>query len=166
MLSTLVLMVALAADPVPKGETTPTRKQNPFAPSLPLLSDEEEKQIDGIIDRFILADTGKTSGPEAKKALDEFRELGPEATFPLIRGMNKAAKINHSCPALTIGRKLGSILRSSDDKDLLMYAKENIGLGIKQSQHMDTIKDLKLGCTQRISAIKANPPTEIRGVRP
>jgi hypothetical protein len=166
MLPILALALILAADPVPKSDGTTPRKPNPFAPSLPLLTDEEEKQFDDIIDRFIQADTGKMTGPMARKAMDEFKELGPEATFALIRGMNKAAKINHSCPALTIGRKLSTIVRSSDDKSLLLYAKENIGLGIKSSQHMDTIKDLKSSCTQRISAIKNAPTVEIRGLKP
>ena len=80
--------------------------------------------------------------------------------------MNKAAKINHSCPALTIGRKLGAILRTSKDRDLLLYAKENIGVGVKSSRHMDTIKDLKSGCSARISAIKNAPVTELRGLKP
>ena len=68
------------------------RQPNPFAPSLPQLTDEEEKQLDDTVERFIAADTGKQTGPNAKKAIDDFKELGPEATFALIRGMNKAAK--------------------------------------------------------------------------
>jgi hypothetical protein len=159
-------MLVLSADPATKSDDTTPRKRNPLAPSLPLLTSKEEDELDTIIDRFIQADTGKMTGPEAKKAMDEFKELGPEATFALIRGMNKAAKINHSCPALTIGRKLGAIVRNSNDRDLLLYAKENIGLGVKSSQHMDTIKDLKSGCTARLSAIKNAPITEIKGLKP
>src|SRR5688572_22305512 len=83
--------------PTGKIENTP-RKPHPLAPSLPELSEEEEAKIDAIIDRFIEADTGKLHGPEAKKALQDFHRLGPEATFALIRGMNKAAAIDHSCP--------------------------------------------------------------------
>jgi len=155
------LLLILAADPIPKDSGTP-RQPNPFAPSLPLLTTEEERNLDSLIERFIQADTGKLTGADAKKALDEFKELGPEASFALIRGFNRSAPIDHSCPALTIGRKLGTILRSSSDISLLQFAKENIGAGVKTTRHGDIIRDLKLGCTQRITALKNAPITEIR----
>src|SRR2546421_12276851 len=75
------------------------RKPNPFAPSLPQLTDEEEEKLDQIIDRFIQQDTGRLSGEEGKKARQDFDKLGPEAIPALIRGVNRAAKIEHSWPA-------------------------------------------------------------------
>jgi hypothetical protein len=154
----LVCAVALLplADPQPpktgKIEAT-VRKPHPLAPSLPELSEDEEKKIEAVINRFIAADTGKLQGPEAKKAIQDFQNLGPEATFALIRGMNKAAAIDHSCPAVTIARKLNGTLSKTGDKQLLLYARENIGLGVTKSRHMNVLKDLKMTCTLRQNAL-------------
>jgi hypothetical protein len=165
MFAVCTLLVLLGADPAPKETGTP-RKPHPLAPSLPELTDKEEAAIDRIIDRFIQADTGKLGGAEAKSAIADFKQLGPEATFALIRGFNKAAHIEHSCPALTISRKLTSILRASDDIDLLQFAKENVGAGAKKTKYGDVIREVKMGCSQRISAVKRNPATELRNVPP
>lgn len=171
MMSTLLgLALALftTADALQDGEKP--RKPNPFAPSLPLLTDEEEKKIDEIIDRFILFDTGKLTGEAAKQALNDFKKLGPEAIPALIRGMNKAAGIEASCPAVTIGKKLLSMLRASDDAQLLEFARENIGAGVAKSPHMGVIKDLRVACLARKRdvlakqlAMKDNPPKETPG---
>jgi hypothetical protein len=146
-------------------ETTP-RKRNPFAPSLPELTEEEEAKLDGIIDRFIQYDSGQLRGPDARMARDEFQKLGPEATFALIRGLNKAAAIDHSCPAVTIGRKLSTILRSSKDRELLQYARENIGAGVERSKHQAVINDLKLNCALRQGALDRQVPASLRGGAP
>jgi hypothetical protein len=156
------VLLTLAADPVPKETGTP-HKPHPLAPSLPELTDKEESAIDKIIDKFIQADTGKLGGAEAKKAMDDFKDLGPEATFALIRGFNKSAHIEHSCPALTIARKLSSFFRQTSDVELLKFAKENVGLGAKNTRYGDVIREMKLGISQRITAVN-NAPTnsEIR----
>lgn len=153
------LLLVIAVDPVPRE--TDTRKPHPLAPSLPLLTDKEEGELDGIISRFIDADTGKLTGPAARKAMDDFRLLGPEATFALIRGFNKSAHIDHSCPALTIARKLTGYLSRTADIELLQYAKENIGVGVRKTKHGDVIQDLKSGCARRISSIKNAPTPKI-----
>ena len=71
----------------------------------------------------------------------------------MIRGFNKSAHIDHSCPALTIARKLSSYLRRTADTELLQYAKENIGVGVKKTRHGEVIQDLKSGCARRITAL-------------
>ena len=152
-------------DPAPKDSALKTpRKPNPLAPSLPELTEKEDAEIDRVIDRFIKADTGKIGGEEARSAIADFKDLGPEATFGLIRGFNKSAHIDHSCPALTIARKLTTILRSTEDVDLLQYAKENIGAGPKKNKYADTIRDLKMGCNQRITAVKNKPVPNLKEV--
>src|SRR5262245_20447441 len=88
--------LSLAADP----SADKPRPPNPSAPTLPLLTKEEEDNLDAVIDRFILADTGQTKGEEAKAAVKEFNALGPEAVFALIRGLNRAAVADQSCPTL------------------------------------------------------------------
>ena len=50
----------------PSGTEAP-RQANPFAPSLPLLTDKEEEELDQIIDRFILFDTGQLRGRRGKR---------------------------------------------------------------------------------------------------
>jgi len=64
-----------------------------LAPSLPLLTEKEEEKVDDAVDRFIQYDMGQLRDEEGRKAVKEFRELGPEAIPGLIRGLNRAAKI-------------------------------------------------------------------------
>jgi hypothetical protein len=146
----LILAVAPAADLTYKG--TP-RQPNPLAPSLPLLTEAEYTEIDGVIERFILYDTGKLKGEEGRKALRDFLALGPEAILPLIEGFNRAANLQHSCPAVIIGKKLSRLLGASRDTELLEYARENIGAGVTATRHMGVVKDLRLGCMLRKTAV-------------
>src|SRR5258708_15721683 len=101
-LLTAALSLSLAADP----SADKPRPPNPFAPTLPQLTKEEEDDLDAVIDRFILADTGQLTGADAKAALKDFNALGPEAVFALIRGLNRAAVPDQSCPTLVIANKL------------------------------------------------------------
>ncbi len=148
----IFLVGVLFSDPPPKPTETP-RRPHPLAPSLRELTEEEENRIDEIIDRFILYDTGRLPGPEGKQALREFEKLGPDAIPALVRGLNRAAKIEHSCPAVTIAKKLGRMLRSSKDPELLEFVRENAGAGITHSRHMGVIKDLRVICMVRKRAV-------------
>lgn len=159
LLSLALFCWVSAAFPAAKQET---RKPHPFAPSLPQLTDEEEDEIDRIIDRFILFDTGRLRGAEGKKALADFQDLGPEAIFGLIRGLNKAAKIEASCPALTIGKKIASLLRATRDRDLLEFARENIGAGVTRSRHGGLLRELRVVCMLRKRALPLSvSPTRV-----
>ena len=109
------------------------------------------------MDRFIQYDTGELRGEEGRKAVKEFRELGPEAIPGLIRGLNRAAKFEYSGPAVTIAKKLAVMLRASNDPDLLEFARENVGAGITQSRHMAVIRDLKMLCITRKRQVGNNP---------
>lgn len=122
---------------------------HPLAPSIPLLSREETKRIDEVIDRFILYDIGKLKGADAKKAVEDFNRLGPEAIFQLIDGFNRAADMESSCPCVLIGRKISLILNSSKDVHLLAFAKENLGAGVTARRHLAVVKDLKLAAQLR-----------------
>lgn len=158
---TLALAMLLAADPPAKSDTP--RKPNPFAPSLPLLTEQEEEELDQVIDRFIQADIGKLRGDEAKRALIAFQKLGPEAIPALIRGMNRAAHIEASCPAVVIAKKLKTMFSATKDRELLEFARENIGAGVTQSVHMGVLKDLKVYCMIRkrtVSQQVASAPSD------
>lgn len=165
LLALAIVGFMVAAGPPDEGRSsdgmTP-RRSHPLAPSLPETTDEEEKRFDQIIDRFILADTGRLSGTEAQQAIRDFERLPPEAVFALIRGLNKAAAIDHSCPALQISKRLARQLRSSRDLDLLRFARENIGAGVVRSRHSDHIKDLRVAISRRMTEVANAPPTVIR----
>jgi hypothetical protein len=146
-----VLTLTLAA--VMSAEPDAPRKSNPLAPSLPLLTDEEEEKIDAIIDRFIDADIGKLKGDDYKKAVQEFEKIGPEGIPALIRGLNKAAAIEGSCPAVVIARKLTKMLGTSEDRELLQYARENIGAGVGKTRHAAVLQDLRVACMVRSATV-------------
>jgi len=158
MIATLWTMsIILLAPPDMPTRSVSQTKANPFAPSLPYLTPKEEAALDQIIDRFILFDTGLLKGEEGKKAQADFKQLGVEAIPALIRGMNKAAKIEHSCPAVTIAKKLAAYLKTTNDPELLEFARENIGAGVTQSRHLGVLRDLRLACTMRKRAVEKNP---------
>lgn len=154
-----VALALLAAGDAPQAE----RKPNPIAPSLPLLTDEEEARLDQIINDFILFDTGKLKGEAGKRALLAFQRLGPQAIPALIRGLNRAAAIEASCPAVTIGKKLIQLLRASRDPQLLEFARENIGAGVGRTPHMAVIKDLKVACMLRKRDLSRNGIVTYKG---
>ncbi len=119
------------------------RERNPLAPSLPLLTKEESKKIDVVIERFILYDIGALRGEAGKKALDDFNQLGSEAAFNLIFGLNRAANMESSCPAVIIAKKLAAIYRTTEDLQLLGYSKDLIGVGVTGKRHLGVIRDLQ-----------------------
>jgi hypothetical protein len=149
-LTVLCCLLLAGDDP---ARTRQERKPSAIAPSLPALTEEEEDRLDGIVDRFIQQDIGRLKGAEAKKALADFNKLGPEAIPALIRGINRAAAIEDSCPALVIAKKLYNLLSKSTDPELLQFARENIGAGIRQSRHLGTLQELRLFCAQRRSLV-------------
>src|SRR5437879_13169958 len=102
-LLTLTLALVYPADP-PKDLETP-RKPNPLAPSLRELTEEEEKALDEVIDRFIQYDSGQLKAADGKKTVRHFQSLGPDAIPALIRGLSRAAETDHRCAAVTITRE-------------------------------------------------------------
>jgi hypothetical protein len=154
MTSTLLslVFVLLPADP----PTTPEKerpKRSPIAPSLPYLNNEEEEKIDKIIDRFILFDTGRLAGAEGQQALRDFEKLSTESIPALIRGLNKACSIEHSCPTLVISRKLSRMLLSSNDQELLEFARDSIGAGVTRTAHARVLADMRFACLMRKNAL-------------
>jgi hypothetical protein len=119
------------------------REPHPLAPSLPRLTKEESKKFDDIIEGFIQYDIGKLKGDAGKKAFEDFKRLPPEAIFNLIDGLNRAANMESSCPAVLIAKKVNAILSSSDDLDLLKFAQANIGADVKAKRHLGVLQDLQ-----------------------
>jgi hypothetical protein len=145
--------VALVPADAPPRKDTP-RERHPLAPSLPQLTAEEETKIEGVIDRFIDYDTGKLRGAEGRKALEDFKRLGPEAIPPLIDGLNRAANLGHSCATVIIARKLAVFLGATNDQQLLDFARETIGAGVTATRHQGVIKDLRVACMVRKSVVQ------------
>jgi HEAT repeat protein len=156
---TLVAVLMGAADEAPK-------KQEPVAPSLPALTKEEEAKIETVVERLILADTGRLRGEEARKAVKEFDKLGPEAIPALIRGLQKSAKMSHSCPVVLITKKLLGLLEASTDPILLEYARDEIGAGIRGSAHGRILQDLRFRVTLRKNAVARMKPANTPLRRP
>jgi hypothetical protein len=150
-LLTVVFAVLLSGDPAAPADQP--RKPNPLAPSLPLLTSDEEGQLDKIIDRFMLFDTGQLKGEDGKAALQDFQKLGPESIPALIRGINRAAVMEQSCPTLVIAKKLKTMLAVSDDQDLLDFAHDEIAAGIERSRLMNILQDLRVMCMLRRNAL-------------
>jgi hypothetical protein len=151
----LTLAVFGAGDDVPSRSagTKEKPKHSPYAPSLPYLTKEEEDKLDEIIDRFMLYDIGRLQGQEAAKALKDFRNLGPEAIPALVRGVNRAAAIEHSCPVVVIAQKLGRLLAASEDQELMEFVKDDIGSGVGRTRHAGVLQDLRLAVTMRKNAL-------------
>src|SRR5260370_34151672 len=116
------------------AQTEKPRERHPLAPSLPLLTEKEEEKVDEVIDRFIQQDIGELRGEEGKKAVKEFRALGPEAIPGLIRGLNRASKIETTCPAVTLAKKLAVRLKASNNPDQLTFPRENVETGSTHSR--------------------------------
>ncbi len=153
----LSITLALAAGELPAAKTP--RRPSPIAPSLPELTKEEEDRLDQIIDRFMLFDIGRLPGPEGVAAWNDFKKLGPEAIPALIRGLNRAAHLEHSCPATTIARKLKKLLMASSDLELLQFARENIGAdGGDHSYHARLLADLRFQVSVHRNALANQPP--------
>lgn len=156
-MTTAVLVLTLAVCAF--GEDAPSRsagtrekekpKHSPYAPSLPYLTKEEEDQLDEIIDRFMLYDIGRLQGQEGAKALKAFKDLGPEAIPALVRGVNRAAKIEHSCPVVVIAQKLSRLLAASDDQELMEFVRDEIGSGVGRTRHAGVLQDLRMGVSMR-----------------
>ncbi|MFO0879418.1 MAG: hypothetical protein U0840_18890 [Gemmataceae bacterium] len=151
-LSLLALALLATADP-----ESPPRKPSAIAPSLPALTREEEDRLDEVIDQFILADTGQLRGPEARKAMAAFDKLGMESVPALIRGLNRSARINHSCPVLMISKKLATLLGKSDDPVLLDFARDEIGATVTRTPHARVLQDLRVRLALRRNALAERP---------
>jgi hypothetical protein len=133
----------------PAGGKYADRERHPLAPSLPQLTDKEQEAIEAIIDRFIEHDVGQLKGPRAAKAVADFKALGPEAIPALLDGLNKAANLEGSCPAVLIAKKLAQLLSASNDPELLDFARGMIGTGVTARRHTVVLKDLKVTCQLR-----------------
>ncbi len=152
----LVVTACLAADE--PMDAKPARKPHPFAPSLPQLTADEEDKLDALINRFMEFDIGQLRGEEGARAKKEFEALPAEAIPALIRGLNRAAKLDHSCPAVVIAKKLNTLLMASEDSKLLDFARDEIGAGAERSKHAPVLAVLRSNCAVRKNGLARAAP--------
>ena len=129
MLTSLLAAVLLFTG----GDPYADRPRHPLAKSLPQLTKQENAKIDAVIDRFIQFEIGKLPKKDEKAAKDALYRLGPESIFALVDGFNRAAMIESSCATVTIGKKIESIVSGTNDGDLVLYVRENIGAGVDEA---------------------------------
>jgi hypothetical protein len=155
-----LLALAVAMFAADAERPRPGLRKRPPAESKPReLTREEEEKLDAIVNRVILADIGRLSKPEARKALKTFDALGAEAIPAMIRGLNKAAKSNHTCPVLVISKKLGRLLDASRDPKMLEFARDEIGADIGRSRYAGTLQGLRVKAMLRKNALARLRPT-------
>jgi hypothetical protein len=150
-MSLVLLVFCFLADEAP-------RKARSYAPSLPAVTQEEEDRFDDIVRRFTQADIGRLTGAAARKANKEFDSLGPSAIPALLRGLNAAAKIKHSCPVLMLTKKLNRLLSSSQDPVLLEFARDELQAGANSAPHGRTVSDLRVKLMLRRNSLERLPP--------
>jgi hypothetical protein len=150
MLNVPILLTALLLG---VGDPYADRPRHPLAPSLPVLTKEENAKIEAVVDRFIQLEIGKLPKSQEKQAKDDLYRLGPEAVFALVDGFNRAAQIESSCAVVTIGKKIESIVNSSTDPDLVNFVRENLGAGVDTGKRplnvVNTIRNVQTACLLR-----------------
>jgi hypothetical protein len=162
-MNTALLILTLFAVAPAGGPDFKGRERHPLAPSLPLLTEKEQQAVEKVIDRLIEADVGKVKGAAGAKAHADFKALGPEAIPALLDGLNRAANMEASCPAVLIAKKLAQLLSASDDTELLDFARENIGAGVTAKRHTVVLKDLKVTCILRKATVQRGKALAAKG---
>lgn len=132
------------------------RSTPPPLTSNPLLAtthstDSVTDESDQIVDDFIAYDIGKLRGRAGQQAHRRFMAMGAEGIPAVVRGLNKAATINASCPVGVLAGKLMSLLQSLRDPSLNQYAIDNLGRGVPETaphyRRIVALRDRWLGGT-------------------
>jgi tetratricopeptide (TPR) repeat protein len=128
----------------------PREAEPPAAPEMPAFGSgppgmlEQNPVYDYVVDRFILYDIGQLRGAAGQQAKREFQALGPYAVPALVRGLNRSASIQASCPVVVIASKLEQSLSSAGDYQMIRYAVENIGRGVPtNAPHLARLQSLR-----------------------
>jgi hypothetical protein len=151
MVKTLACIAALM---LAGGDPYADRPRHPLAPSLPVLTKEENAKLEAVVDRFIQHEIGKLPKAQEKQAKDELYRLGPEAIFALVEGFNRAAQMESSCATVTIGKKIEGIVAGTNDIDLITYVRENVGAGLAKDPKrplplVNSIRNVQTTCLLR-----------------
>lgn len=95
---------------------------------------ESNPEDDLIVDRFIQYDIGQLRGEAGAEAMKRFNNLGPDSIPALVKGLNRSAAIQATCPVGVLSQKLRTELARTSDRAMLRYALENIGRDVPSNQ--------------------------------
>ena len=116
------------------------------APPLQAGEDRKGNACDAVVDQFILYDIGRLPGAEGQRAYRAFQALGTDEAIPaLVRGVNKSARMQQSCPIVVIAGKLRGMLQSTSDRSMLEYAIRNLdgsGSGVFYGNYVESLREL------------------------
>lgn len=109
-------------------------------------SEAEEERLDKIVNDFILHDLGARPNPGSARELES---LGAEAIPAIVRGINKSAGYSHSCPVTVLAAKLISLIKQSDDPEVLRFIRFEVGAGTKTVRYAGLLNRVKTETTLR-----------------
>lgn len=122
---------------------------------------DADKRYDEIVDRFIQYDVGQLRGREGQQAYADFEALsGDEAIPALVRGVNRAAAINNSCPIIVISNKLQSLLSQTKNRQVLEEAASILSAktdGLPYGSYLSSIGDFidkQLGRSKKTNVLR------------
>jgi len=162
----LFLFIPIVASVFPQ-KTDTFRLPHPLAPTIAQLTEAEEDELDALIDRFMLFDIGRLPGPEGLKAQKDFEALKSDAIPALLRGLARSARLDHDCQVTVIAKKLRTLLRSTTDRQLLAFARDEADAADLR-KHRGVITALKVGITGQLAALDragTPPPPAYRDPR-
>jgi hypothetical protein len=121
---------------------------------VPRATREREALYDAVVQRFILYDVGRLGVLDGRQAALDFEALGPDAIPALVRGLNRSATLDASCPVSSISFKLGALLASCTDLELIAEVRDGIGKGVGPTPHQAYLMALKRNCDQHLKKSK------------
>jgi HEAT repeat protein len=117
---------------------------------VPKATPEREALYDAVVQRFILYDVGRLPGLAGRKAAADFEALGSDAIPALVRGLNRSATLDASCPVVAISGKLGTLLAACNDLELIAQVRDSIGKGVGLTLYAPYLDALKQSCANRL----------------
>ncbi|HZT83433.1 MAG TPA: HEAT repeat domain-containing protein, partial [Gemmataceae bacterium] len=117
---------------------------------VPKATPEREALYDRAVQRFILYDVGRLRGLEGRRAALDFETLGPDAIPALVRGLNRSATLDASCPVMAISDKLAALLARCNDQELLAQVRDAIGKDVGPTPYAAYLTALKQSCAERV----------------
>jgi hypothetical protein len=147
------IVAALCAGLLTLGPNHAVRGQEPSG--IP----QERDEYDQIVDDFIQYDIGKLRGQPGQIANQRFRALNNSKAIPaLCRGAVRASRIRASCPIIVISHKLGSLLRSTRDVEMLQHALDYLDPPGPQAPYGTYVNNLRQIANEQIRRVTGKGP--------
>ena len=117
---------------------------------VPKATPQREAVYDDVVQRYILYDIGRLRGLAGRKAALDFEALDLDAIPALVRGLNRSATLDASCPVMAISQKLTTLLSKCDDLEMIAQMRDTIGKDVGTTPYYDYLNSLKKACVQRL----------------